>query len=307
MAIIDHAYSKEYGDIITATYAKELFEEGIISDQRAFECCGKGCTAQITCYNMTKPRNEMKRGVHFVMYGKHSENCSEILINEIQQKKVTKIIKKSDSEVSDTFKFLNARPPKADVHKKNITQNDIEDQERKNRLKDEYSKNPNKIKRSICNLDVLVPVYLKARKENKLDIKKIELDFWGRPYKYTFSEFFCRINCTNIIDIVKYHFCFFGRAIIHQCKIGYIVEFQEKFLNQDENMNVKCIIKNEIIQKKIQRNPVIAILNNLLEREIFCFLFGKCNIKENITYINIESLDHIACTEEDINTDEGIE
>ena len=78
-------------------------------------------------------------------------------------------------------------------------------------------------------------------------------------------------------------------------------------MNQDKNMHVKCIITNEIIQKKIQRNSIIEIFNNMLRREIFCFLFGTCNIKENITYINIESLDHIACTEEDIETNDEIE
>lgn len=307
MAIIDHAYSNEYWDIITATLAKELFEEGIISDQRAFECCGEGCTAQITCCNMTKPRNEMKRGVHFVMYGKHSDNCTEILNEEKQHKKLTGRRKRNDSEVCDTFKFLSVRPQKADVHKKNIIQSGIEEQEYKNRLKAEYSKNPNKIKRSICNLDVLVPEYLKARKEKNLEKKKIELSFFDKIYKYSFRDFFCKIDSTNISDIIRYHLCFFGKAIIQRHNDGYKIEFQERFLNQDENMNVKCIITNNIIQKKIQRNPVIEILDNMLGREIFCFLFGKCNIKGNITYINIESLDHIACTEEDINTDEGIE
>lgn len=307
MAIIDHAYSKEYKDIITATEAKELFEEGFISDKRAFECCGKGCTAQITCCNMTKPRNEMKRIAHFVMYGKHSDNCSEILDEEIQHKKITGRRKKYDSEVSDTFKFSNVRPPKADVHQKNIIQNDIEEQEHKNRVKDEYSKNPNKIKRSIFNLDVLVPEYLKARKEKKLDIKKIELHFRESLYNYSFSKFFCRINSTNISSVKNYHFCFWGNAIIKRHGKGYKIDFQEKFLDQGENVEVKCFIKNEIIQKKIQRNPIIAILDGMLEREVFCFLFGYCNTKGNITYINIESLDHIACTEEDINTEEGIE
>lgn len=307
MAIIDYAYSKEYKDIITAAVAKELSEEGLISDKRAFECCGKGCTAQITCCNMTKPRSEMKRGVHFVMYGKHSDNCSEKLDDETQHKKITARREKDDSEVSDTFKFLNVRPPKADVHQKNIIRNDIEEQEHKNRLIDEYSKNPYKIKRSICNLDILVPEYLKARKEKNLDKKKIELHFFEKVYKYSFNNFFCRINSTNISDIIKYHLCFFGKAIIQRYNDRYRVEFQEKFLDQNESMKVKCIITNTIIQKKVQRNPVIEILDNLLEREIFCFLFGKCNIKENITYINIESLDHVACTGEDINTDEGIE
>lgn len=307
MAIIDHAYSKEYGYIITATYAKELFEEGIINDQRAFECCGKGCTAQITCCNMTKPRNEMKRRVHFVIYGKHSDNCSEILEDDFQHKKIIKRIKKEDSEVGNTFKFLNVRPQRADTHKKNMIQSDIEAQDHKNRIKDEYSKNPNKIKRSICNLDILIPEFLKARKDNNLNIKKVELHFYEKIYKYSFSEFFCRINLINVSEITRYHFCYYGEAIIQRYKNGYRVEFQERFLDANDNMNVKCIITNEIIQKKIQRNPVIEILDNLLGREIFCFLFGKCNIKENIAYINIESLDHIACTEENIITDEGIE
>lgn len=87
-----------------------MYEEGIISDPRAFICCGEGCTAQITCCNMTKPLNEMKRGVHFVVYGQHSDGCSEILESEKRKKGKHNRGNNEDPIVGNKNKFLEKRP-----------------------------------------------------------------------------------------------------------------------------------------------------------------------------------------------------
>lgn len=308
MATIDGAYSIEYGDVITATKAKELFEEGVISDQRAFECCGEGCTAQITCCNMTKPCNEMKRSVHFVVYGKHSDGCTEILESEKINKNQHNGSHNEDPVVGNVFKFLSERPHRADTHQNAIYQNDAEKQEYKNKIKRNYLKNPNSIKRSICNLDVMVPEYLRARKENELEIKKIELQlFSGRIVKYTFKDFFCRIDKTDISTPENHHLCYFGKAVLRRHYGGYKIVFMDRFLNQNVTMEIQCIITEAIIQQKVQRNRIILMLDAMLDREIYCFLFGTRNTKNKIIYININSLDHIACTDEEIDNDEGIE
>lgn len=308
MATIDGAYSIEFDDVITATFAKELFEEGVISDQRAFECCGEGCTAQITCCNMTKPYKKMKRGVHFVVYGKHSDGCSEILGSEkINRRQHNRNINE-DPVVGNVFKFSEKRPHKADTHQNTILQNETEEKERKNKIKRNYLKNPNSIKRSICNLNVLVPEYLRAKKENELEIKKIELQLnSGKIINYTFREFFCRISKTNLLTPEYYHFCYFGKAFLSKYFGGYKIIFTDHFLNQNETMEIQCIITEEIIEQKIQRNRIIMMLDSMLGREIYCFLFGTRKTKNENIYININSLDHIACTDEDIDSNEGIE
>ncbi len=308
MATIDRAYSREYGDVITATFAKELFEEGVISDPRAFECCGVECTAQITCCNMTKPFGEMKRGVHFVVYGKHSDGCSEILENEKRNKRLHNRSYHKDPVVGNIFEFLTERPHRADVRQNTIHQNEIEEQERKKKIKSNYRRNPNSIKRSICNLAVMVPEYLRARKENELSEKKIKLQLHsGRIITYEFKDFFCRISKTNVLTPENYHLCYFGKAVLYKHYGGYKIIFKEQFINQNEIMKIQCIIKESIIEQKVQRNRIISMFESMLGKEIYCFLLGTRYTKNENIYININSLDHIACTEEDIDSDEGIE
>lgn len=308
MATIDGAYSIEYGDVISATYARELYEEGKISDPRAFICCGEGCTAQITCCNMTKPLNEMKRGVHFVIYGQHSDGCSEMLGSEKREKGKQNRGNNEDPIVGNIFKFLEKRPHRSDIHQNSIHQKEADEQERINRIKRNYLKSPNSIKRSICNLDIIIPEYLKARKKNELEIKKIELQInSGKIINYTFRQFFCRISKTTLLIPEYHHFCYFGKAFLSKHFGGYKINFTEHFLNQNETMKIQCIVTEEIIKQKIQRNRIILMLDSMLGKEIYCFLFGTRKTKNDNIYININSLDHIACTDEDIDSNEGIE
>ena len=130
---------------------------------------------------------------------------------------------------------------------------------------------------------------------------------FGKILIYTFRDFFCRINKTDISKPENYHLCYFGKAVLSKYFEGYKIVFRDRFFNQNENMEIQCIITERIIQQKVQKSRIISMLDSMLEKEIYCFLFGTRNTKNGIIYININSLDHIVCTDEDIDSDEGID
>ncbi|QAU22901.1 hypothetical protein EO087_01945 [Dyella sp. M7H15-1] len=72
---LEEAFSMQFGEIISAERAYELFWAGIIDDKRAFRCPGDGCAAQVTCANLDASEQDLKVQPHYRPYGDHIEDC----------------------------------------------------------------------------------------------------------------------------------------------------------------------------------------------------------------------------------------
>ena len=93
---------------------------------------------------------------------------------------------------------------------------------------------------------------------------------------------------------------FFGKANISKNKKGeYWVNFEEPLYNDERK--VCCVINQQIIDNTLSKNASKKLLEGFLYKEnIYCFAFGKLKETKDRIYINILTLDHLACTTEDI-------
>lgn len=93
---------------------------------------------------------------------------------------------------------------------------------------------------------------------------------------------------------------FFGKANISKNKKGeYWVNFEEPLYNDERK--VCCVINQQIIDNTLSKNASKKLLEGFIYKEnIYCFAFGKLKETKDRIYINILTLDHLACTTEDI-------
>lgn len=93
---------------------------------------------------------------------------------------------------------------------------------------------------------------------------------------------------------------FFGKAKICKNKKGeYWVNFEETLSNDERK--VCCVISQQIIDNTLSKNASKKLLDCFLYKDnTYCFAFGKLKETKDRIYINILTLDHLACTTEDI-------
>jgi len=87
---------------------------------------------------------------------------------------------------------------------------------------------------------------------------------------------------------------YYGKAIIRKNNSQYWINFCDKFNNTD--LDVKCSIKKEMIDNVHNKLGSINSIEKFLSKESYCFILGTVQITNNTIYINSGSLDHIACS-----------
>ena len=297
MAKIEFAYSEEYGEVISAIEANELWEFGIISNKKAFICEAFGCSARITCKNMDIPIGQQKVISHYIMSSRkneHDPSCphyaefeEEYVCNGFGQTR-----NKVPEEKTITFSFNRAEKLNTIVHKGKDT-GIIENENVDNKEKKTRQRSQNR-KAHLYLLQSLVAKYSICLKNNTADIEKVEIDFGnGKKYLYTYNKLFRQISCNTLDNMVKNnHYIYYGEAYIRKTENGYIISFRDNFL--DDKRTVKCVIGSKEINYADKDDKRIIRLNDNSEKKRYVFLFARINVTEKTIFLNIDNLDRIA-------------
>lgn len=301
MGKIKYAYSLELHKIMTASEAHEAWVMGIISDKTKFKCCCPACSARITCANMDKPQWQMKEREHFKAVTEHSENCTEMTQNHIDQKKVQGEFKEAP-RIGDEIIFHVGRPKKhgeIDIIQ-NTDYKKVKTVSAGTVSMVGKDKETHQRKSNLYLLSTLVGVFIDAKRHNELNTKRIPLDYYGKIYEYSLSTLFNKIGTVSINKEEAWKAkVYYGKAVIKKDdKNQYWINYCDKFKNSD--LIVKCLIKKEIIDNTYNKTGSINIIERFLDKESYCFLLGKVKITKHTIYINIKSLDHIACSFDDV-------
>jgi DNA-directed RNA polymerase subunit RPC12/RpoP len=294
MAKIEEAYSLEYGEVIDAEKAYELYWDGLIQEKRAFKC--PGCSLKITAANIDKERTEMKNTPHFRAYGVHDFECSyEFEIDKESRsgdnkknKKQLTIDKQVDSlflERPNNHQYVN--------HSMNVKSsmihNDKESSLNNNRINKNYQKKSN----SYYSIKPLVSKFIKYKIENKLTENFINI----KGYSISYADMFTDLTQVNLSHISKYKRFYYGDGeIVRSSKNNgdYIIFFKPGITNKD-NKTTSLYISNEMIQKTLTHNKWISVLNNLTENPTRVRFFAYCKIsnRDKGSFINLTNLSNL--------------
>ncbi|SHJ73690.1 hypothetical protein SAMN02745248_00789 [Hathewaya proteolytica DSM 3090] len=310
MAKIDYAWSLEQKRELTASEAHESWIIGDLHDKTAFECIDKNCNAQITCVNMDKQQHQMKMREHFKVFGEHSKECKEIMNYNNVAKKKTEENAKSAPEIGEDITFNMTRPKKHNEVDKVEETYDDNGSEKKERGKNNSAekKMSGARKSNLFLLSTLVSKYIRSIKEKRIECTTITLAISGKPYQYSIKTLFLDIKEIKYTDDLSWKTkVYYGQAIISKGNSGeYWINFNSMF--KESTKSVKCVIKQEVIDNTHSRTGGLNMIERFLDKKTHCFVLGTIKETDKINYINIASLDHFACTQEDIiNVDITIE
>lgn len=307
MASVDYALSIELGEELTASEAHEKYFMGILSDKTLFECRDENCHAQITCVNMDKPQHKMKMREHFKVYGQHSEKCEEVK----RTKDVNRNYKTGEGtespELEEEITFSMERLPshkETQINKYNDDFSEGQSVENKVINKEKKGAKRNDSRKSHLYLvHTLVTKYLYALKNRTLTQIKVNISYPGskKIYPTPLNKLFKNIKSTPFVPEEAWKTkIFFGKANISKNKKGeYWVNFDEP-LYKDER-KVCCVINQQIIDNTLSKNASKKLLEDFLgKKNTYCFALGKLKETKDRIYVNILTLDHLACTTEDI-------
>lgn len=296
MSKLEEAYSEEYEYIIDAEKAYELFWDGTITDKRAFQCTDSKCKAQITCVNIDKKRAEMKRTPHFKCYGQHSKECDAI--KEYRESQVDKGEKGNGNPIKyldDTVDIFSFNRPKRDgiiaKTKESIDTKDVH-KEKKARIQSEYNINGRRSS-TYYSVKPLISKFEKYSEENTLDKHFINIKGFNISYK----RMFVNIRDTNIEDVEKYYRVYYGAGKIYKAKKNpndFVVFFQGGF--GSKGIKTGIYLSSTVIDAHYRKNKWREELESLVgvkDKEIIFFVNSKPEIKKEMIYLPISSMDFI--------------
>lgn len=307
MARIDVAYSLELGKVVDAYQANELWMEGFLSDKWAFECTGRNCDARITCKNMDTMASDRKRCPHFIFSSRsnmHAPDCEVYAQYSEQNEKPAK--ETGHHRMQGTCKritFHVERPENHEMiqHSKNKSEND-NDPKRKSRALQNYENN----KGGAANyymINSLIGNYAKAYEDGRLDKERIIIDFGrGRKYNYSYREAFKRISeCDENDGTDKYHYVYFGRAVIRKSKgDGYSIFFKEQFKNSAKS--VISVIPAKMLNR-YRYGKRLSMINKYIGKEAYVYLLASKNTTDKTVYLNAINIDCVGISEKLLDTD----
>lgn len=306
MSSVDYAWSIELEQELTASEAHEKWFMGILSDKTKFECRDENCHARITCVNMDKQHWQMKMREHFKVYGEHSEKCEEVKKNKDVNRKYTTGVGTKSPELEEITFSMERLPSheETQIGKHNDSLSEGQAVENKVAKKETESvKKSDSRKSHLYLLHTLVTKYLYGLKNGTLAKIIVKVCYHGsnKIYPTSLDKLFKSIKSTPFVPEDSWKMkIFFGKATISKNKKGeYWISFEEPLHNDDRK--VCCVINQRVIENTLSKNASNKILDGFLYKDnIYCFAFGNLKETKDRIYINILTLDHLACTMEDI-------
>lgn len=301
---IEEAYSLDYGGIVDAEKAYELYWEELIKDKKNFQCPDPNCDAQITCAGIDLPRDKMKKTLHFRIYGKHSEKCS--LSKNINEQKRDKPNNTNENPMryinSEIDVFLANRPKNHNI----ITLTEAKKESLKhNEIKKKIDKDINSGTKRIPKYSTIKPLiskYQKYSEEETVGNHYINI----KENKISYKEMFVSLSDIKFELMSNDNRIYFGKAHIYMPngKNDYILRFEEPIIKNKEEYYPSVYISRTLINKHYMSQKWEQKLEELkksskYEKVIF-FVYSKPTYKEKtireetckfIDFI-ITSLDH---------------
>lgn len=312
MASVDYAWSKELGKPLTASEAHEKWLMGELRDKTLFKCIDERCNAQITCVNMEKQPYQMKVREHFKVYGEHSPECDEVKrIHEIDVTEKVGVRKEAPT-IEEEITFDVIRPK----NHGEIISTQGEENSGEGRGEHIVKKETSTIKESrgkrahhIFLLPTLISRYVVAKKEKRLNNTYVKVRFSEKkePYRYSLASLFVDISTKEYSNEEKWKSkVYFGKGrITKKSEQEYWINFDVHF--QNSKKKVCCAINQTIIDNTNSVKSGVAMLKRFLEeKDVYCFLYGTLNESQKCIFVNIDSLDHFACTTDDVDDVEDI-
>ena len=297
MASLEEAYSIEYGDIIDAELAYDLYWAGVIKSKSAFICPSEFCDAKVTCINMDVEKQDMRQSPHFRGYN-HSDECDATIgkkatigSGDDYEPSASKVI--FSDEKSDTF---NLNRPKNQFAKKDKGKRDS-NKKRSNRKLRPIVQGEHEIKSGSEYYSVrsLVTKFIRYRKDHSLTQHYVNID--GVDISY--SELFKGVYNQPISALPDEYRIYWGVAFITYMpdKKTYRVGFNRSMSNNGNVINPSFFVPVSQIENYPVKNLVTKRLSKISgadDRRAFVFLYSKPHAQGS-NYINfdVDSLDYL--------------
>ena len=290
---IEFAFSLDYMDVVDANDAYDLFWSNTIKDKHNFECIGNDCTAQVTCANLDKLWENMKKAPYFKAYGEHSKNCSYL---ESQVKYYSEQKSSADSNCrgrisNKAVDVLNFKRPKSHLEKnQKYFQLNLEQQlnlkiQRKKRAGSYSKKSRTKIDR--YSIRPFIDNYYKYRQKQSLEDNYIKI----KTAKLSYAEMFIEIDSQNVDDLPDYLRFYCGTARLYSHKTYYYILFDKCLILNEEKIRPSIFVKHQIIEEAFCRSLIEKKFQSLSGSYIYCFIYAKpsVNSSNGKNYINFSA------------------
>lgn len=297
MASLEEAYSIEYGDIIDAELAYDLYWAGVISSKSAFECPSEFCDAKVTCVNMDAEKQDMKQSPHFRGYN-HSKECDATIGkkptigagDEYEPSASTVVLSDQKPDI------FNLHRPKNQFAKKDKGMHDSNKRRAiSNRKPRVHSEHELKTGSEYYTVRSLVTKFIRYRKDDSLSEHYVNIN--GKDISY--SELFKGVYNQPISALPDEYRIYWGVAYINHMpdKKTYRIVFKSELLHNNNIIKPSFFISESQIENYPVKKLVTKRLTNISEsddRRAFIFLYSKPH-SQGSNYINfdVDSLDHL--------------
>ncbi|MBT2616415.1 MULTISPECIES: hypothetical protein [unclassified Bacillus (in: firmicutes)] len=289
MAKIEEAHSLEYGEVIDAEKAYELFWDSLIQDKRAFKC--PGCSLKITAANIDKERTEMKNTPHFRAYGDHNIGCNYEFEIEKENSSANNKNKNKQLTIDSQIDSLFLERPNSHHYVKSgekvKSSNKGKEELANNSTNTDYQKK--KKYSNYYSIKPLVSKFIKYEIQNKLTQNYINI----KGYNVSYEEMFVDLTKIDPSNISKYKRVYYGDGKIFRSKTNadYFIIFKHGIKN-DGDKKTSLYISNDLIQQTLTNNKWVSVLNKLTEDQTNVRFFAYCKVSYKPTgnYLNLKNL-----------------
>ncbi|MFT7827040.1 hypothetical protein [Priestia megaterium] len=293
MAKIEEAHSLEYGKVIDAEKAYELFWDGLLKDKRAFEC--PGCSLKITGANIDKERTEMKNTPHFRAYGEHDIGCN-YEAEKVKERNInTKTKNNEHPYINNQIDSLFLERPKSHGHITNGRHEKVKNKSKEPSRQNEQKGEGYQRKKSsnYYSIKPLISKFIKYTNENKAEENYINI----KGYKITYSKMFIDLTQIDMNNINPYKRIYYGDGNMVNLKNNkgdYIIFFKPGITNK-KGKGTSLYLSKDIIEKSLNSKKWIYQLESLSKNSKNVRFFAYCKIsnREKGKYINLTHLSNL--------------
>ncbi|CNF87156.1 Uncharacterised protein [Yersinia enterocolitica] len=305
---LDIAYSVEADDYIDPYRASDLYWSGVITNPRAFMCPGSGCTAQVTCANLTEEQQNIKMVVHYRTYGKTHSNECEVFnkkpLNLNYESSFSSSDEKPNLDQSVVDSFILNRPDsyyddnKSSEFGKNTTKK-ISTAAAKAAARLREIGHINKI----YSVRSIVSRFIAYKRDGSLKNRKVNIG--GKDISY--NGIFKCIWEQDLNELPNYPVIYYGWAYVDRTKgdDGYKIRFKKDLISDGVKANASILVTDRLINSYTMKKLVSTRLKKILENPkhtAYVFVYAKPTVKEvngrKYANLNISNLDML-----DINYD----
>ncbi|MDA7746911.1 hypothetical protein N8878_06220 [Psychromonas sp.] len=271
------AYSQEYGALIDAEMAYDLYWSGTIKDKSAFSCPSDHCKGKVTCANLDKAEQDLLQTPHFRSY-RHDDSCD---LNNSSE---------STKETNKTVTEFVEQRPQGMLKKQQANRN--EKQASLNSTADKRNYQP-----SFYTVRSLVTKFIQYRQADELEQHYIGISGQQLSYKQLFKGVYNQ----PLHRLPEHKTVYWGVAYVDKLKKSgdYRIKFVEAFNSEDKTINPSFFIDHT----ELDEYAIKPLLQTRLEKVIaekdkraFVFIYSEPpKLAKSGEYINfnVDSLDHI--------------